>query len=135
MTVPHKFWTQEKNELLEQHYFARGGEWIAEQLGCSVVSVRSQARRLGVKADPHRKNPRKATKRARELRAIRAVTGRKSPYAPSVVIPTKGFVGEPIITEKTRVTVAPPFVDRRWVVEKAERVVDSGECREWASRL
>lgn len=42
------------------------------------------------------------------------------------------FIGEPIITSETRVTVAPPFVDRRWTVDNVPRVVDSEQCSDWA---
>jgi hypothetical protein len=42
------------------------------------------------------------------------------------------FTGDPIITSETRVTVAPPFVDRRWTVDNVPRVVDSEQCSDWA---
>lgn len=42
------------------------------------------------------------------------------------------LVGEERITSETKVTVAPPFEDKRFRVDSAPRVVDSAECREWA---
>jgi len=41
------------------------------------------------------------------------------------------FIGEPIITSKTRVTIAPAFVARFAQVGPVPRVVDSAECRGW----
>ena len=39
--------------------------------------------------------------------------------------------GEPIITERTKVTIAPP-PRARYHVDEVRRVVDSNQCRPWA---
>ena len=45
------------------------------------------------------------------------------------------LIGEARITSDTKVTVAPPFEDKRFRVDSAPRVVDSAECREWAKEV
>jgi hypothetical protein len=42
------------------------------------------------------------------------------------------MAGEPIITAQTKITIAPPFVDKRWLPDEVTRVVDPAQCRAWA---
>ena len=43
--------------------------------------------------------------------------------------------GDPVITPKTRIVVAPPFTDRRFEVEQVGRHVDPTQCRPWAREV
>lgn len=66
---------------------------------------------------------------ARHPKKLALTVMRKSAKKPAQ---TPQLVGEPIITSATIVTIAAPFVDRRFAPDgPVSRVVDSADCREW----
>lgn len=131
---PQRNWTKEEDDQIRANYELHGGNWLAERLNRSPIAVRSRAATLGVKADKSARaveRKRKAMEKAREARQAQF---RVAPRAkePTFKIKALERLGPDIITAETKVTIATPFVDRRWVPERIERVVDPGQCREWA---
>ena len=116
-------WSDEHKALLREHYAAKGSAHVAGLVGRSEFAVRAKAIDMGVKGDRYRK------KGPRKNRPASGLVLRKSGPAPKA---KPGLTGEPIITSETRVTIAPPFIDRRWLADVVSQVVDAAECREWA---
>ena len=120
----------EKSLILEQ-YPTLGAAAIAKSIGRTEASVYHHAAALGIriirkpavkdvqkKAEPKRKSGPKPKPRMGQT----TITIREAPLR-----------GEPIITADTKITIAPPFVDRRFVPDVVRSVVDSSQCREWAA--
>jgi hypothetical protein len=131
-------YTAADDAYLAANYAKHGAQAVADALGRTKMGVMRRACVLRISADPHRKNPNKGPRKPR-------LQG----YKPSQEIKIKGkgpamtvmgtkiraaqFVGEPKITAETRVTIARPFVDTRFVpVGPVPRVVDPAQCRGWA---
>lgn len=130
-----KNWPAEHDELLRQHYRARGGLVVAEMTGRSVVAVQTRARILGVRADRAAEASRRMLAKTTQNNVPHAQTRIGGPALQVKRERVKSrpmLTGDAIITSETKVTIAPPFVDRRWLPDVVVRVVDSSECREWA---
>lgn len=124
-------WTPEQDRLLLMRYAAVGAAAVGELVGRTELAVRYRAAVLGVKGDKRRAKPRKAKKPAWSTTPVPRIAQRKA--APTVQIKPAWLAGEPIITSETRVTIAAPFVDRRFATSgPVARVVDSAQCRDWA---
>ena len=137
-------WTDELDNIIRARYTTEGAEVVAEQTGRTTLAVRRRAAILGVKADLHlsglrryQKHPKKPNppkvkpKRARKANNPGLTVMAKRDRAPQVRLE-----GEPKITSDTKVTIAPPFVDRRFAPSgPVPRVVDSGRCRAWARAI
>ena len=127
-------WTKAQDQVVIENYTLRGGAYVAGVVKRSVYAVRRRAAVLGVKADKSlaarvryeklekKPNPPKKPRHGPKMTVMQNYT--KIKYAP--------MAGAPIITADTKVTIAPPFVDRRWLVEVAPNVVDSAQCGAWA---
>ena len=139
LSAPERYWTPAQDAIIIAHYTADGAEVVAEKTGRSVYSVRRRASLLKVPADRKRAgvirwakqerkpNPPKPRKVPKPLWVMRERDKR-----PKVV----QLQGEARITSETRVTIAPPFVDRRFTPEgPVRRVVDSAQCRAWVRGL
>ena len=123
-------WDDREKAIVLEHYTLKGSSYCASLLpGRTLSSVRSMAMALGVrvirKGLKHSK-PKAKPEPEKVVKLLKSAPAQK---------PRNGLVGEPIITSDTKVTIAPPFVDRRWTADRVERVVDSLGCREWARRI
>lgn len=119
-------WTPEQDDILREHYDELGAAAVGKMLGRSTRAIRQRAMKIGVRADLSAAcKRRKPSSRAQVLATAPAFAVPRFKPAP--------LQGEPRITSKTKVTIAPPFVDRRFVpTGPIPRVVDSSSCREWA---
>ena len=121
-------WTPEMDQLILQHYTSKGGLAVAAMTGRTAKAVRRRAAKLGVSSD------KSATARRRIEDRLRVTVGN----SPSITVIRKRqhqpkMIGEAEVTSDTKVTIAAPFVDRRWAVAgKVPSVVDSSQCRAWA---
>lgn len=115
-------WTEEHVAILREHYTSKGSAYVAKLVGRSHTAVRAKAIELGVRGNRRRPKPRNS-------KPAQIVVLRKSEPKPK---PKAGLIGEPIINDATRITIAPPFVDRRWLADVVVPVVDSSQCRLWA---
>ena len=128
----YREWSPESDEAIRARYPTEGGNALAAEHGVEPITIRKRAVQLGVKVivkplPPPRQKGAKAP--ARHPKKLALTVMRKSATKPAQ---TPRLVGEPIITSKTIVTIAAPFVDRRFVPDgPVSRVVDSAECREW----
>jgi hypothetical protein len=127
-------WLPEQEQAVRDHYRAKGGEAVAKMIGRSVFAVRRMASRLGIKADMSRHGRGKA-KQEKIARIKKEKVGIVLPKSRGAQKPVPELQGEAIITPKTIITIAPPFVDTRWIPEKVTRVVDSSQCRAWATQV
>jgi hypothetical protein len=128
------WWTAEEDDFLKANYFQKGGIYVSQQLGRSPTAVRKRAVVLGVPADKHRT----AVGRYAEQK-VKPNPSKKGIGPKMTVVRERDkkasapkLEGEPIVTADTKVTIAPPFVDRRWLPDSVVRVVDPDNCREWA---
>ena len=123
-------WGESEKAIVLKHYTLKGSSYCAALLpGRTPLSVRSMARVLGVqfiRKGVKYSKPKAKQKPEKVVKLLKSAPAQK---------PRNGLVGEPIITSDTKVTIAPPFVDRRWLADRVERVVDSLGCREWARRI
>ena len=129
----HWGWSQDQDAALIRHYSAKGAEYVSGLTGRSVLAVRHRAAKLGVRADksiaakaryavqPNKPNP---AKRGPKPKGITLRDRNKPRFEP--------MTGEPKITADTKITIAAPFVDRRWIPDHVAHVVDSEDCRDWA---
>ena len=126
ITVPCVRWTPEMDAVLLANYFAKGPSGCAVLVGCTEHAARKRGGVLGLKANRRRARP--------DLRKpkVYALPTKPDYNTIGTRIRESKLRGEPIITASTKVTIAPPFVDKRWVAESVQRVVDSAQCREWA---
>ena len=128
----YREWSPESDEAIRARYPSEGGNTLAAEQGVDPNIIRKRAERLGVKVlnkplPPPREKGAKAPARHPKILALTVM--RKSAKKPAQ---TPQLVGEPIITSATIVTIAAPFVDRRFVPDgPVSRVVDSADCREW----
>ena len=117
-------WTAEQDEMIRQHLPSAGAAAVAAMVGRTPGAVRARASRL-------------------KVRAARPVQRKeRSPRVPAPTVLRKAakqkpepqtLQGEARITSATRVTIAPAFIDTRFVpTGPVPRVVDSADCREWA---
>lgn len=138
LTSP-KGWTPEQDAVLLEHYTEHGSDYCVALTGRTALAVRQRARRLGLQGDHSRcgrlgaearkaKYPQKPKREPKSIRFRRLERGLVRPAAPKLA-------GEPIITPATVYTIAPPFVDRRWLPDTVARVVDSGAARPWAAAV
>lgn len=129
----YREWSPESDDAIRARYPTEGGNALAAEHGVEPITIRKRAERLGVKVlskplPPPRQKGAKVLARHPKILALTVM--RKSATKPAQ---TPRFVGEPIITSATIVTIAAPFVDRRFVPDgPVSRVVDSAECRPWA---
>lgn len=121
LSVKAEVWSAEQDEAIRLHLPSKGAAAVSEMVGRTPGAVRARASRLNVRAEKRRREP-KPQRKPNPILALR----KPKPAAP------RGMVGEPIITSKTRVTIAPAFVERFAQVGPVPRVVDSADCREWA---
>lgn len=120
----NKDWQHDEDEALRANYFAHGAAKVVEITGRSETAVHSRAAKLGIFGDRNRRKPRKEkADPAVNPNMTRIPTRQPAQWAPDE---------QAVITSETRVTIAPPFVDRRWIVDNVPRAVSSAECREWA---
>ena len=126
----YREWPAELDEAIRARYPAEGGNLLAAEQGVEPTIIRKRAKRLGVKVlrKPLPPPRPKGTKAPRHPKQTALNVMRKSAKKPK---PAPGPTGEPIITSKTRVTIAPAFVARFAQVGPVPRVVDSAECRGW----
>jgi hypothetical protein len=135
LSAPER-WTPALDAILVECYTSEGAKSVAEKTGRSVSSVCRRAAKLKVPADRSRAaavrwakqerkpNPPKARKVNAPMTVVRARDKRPKPVQ---------LQGEARITSETRVTIAPPFVDRRFMpTGPVPRVVDAAKCRTWA---
>jgi hypothetical protein len=131
-------WTPEQDAIIREHYVERGGAYVAALLGKVERAVWSHARLLGLQAnrkrplkvmEPKPPKPPKAPKVAKPAAPAPTLVKRREKARPAPL------AGEPIITSETRVTICPPFVDRRWTAGPVPRVVAADECRDWAREV
>ena len=122
-------WTPEEDEILRQHLPRIGSAGVAAMLvNRKPGGVRARASRLEVRS--HRKETKPKSGKPDNFGRCNAVKLRKSAKKAK---PGPGLSGDAVITSETRVTICPPFVDRRFEHHgKLPRVVDSAECRDWA---
>lgn len=129
----YREWSPESDEAIRLRYPSEGGNTLAAEQGVDPNIIRKRAERLGVKVlnkplPPPREKGAKAP--ARHPKKLALTVMRKSAKKPAQ---TPRLAGEPIITSATIVTIAAPFVDRRFAPDgPVSRVVDSAQCREWA---
>jgi hypothetical protein len=134
-------WTKEQDKIILTHYRQKGAPLVAELTGRSIGGVRQRASRLGVEYNKKQPDPRKRRKLNRLEGYTKASEIKIKGKGPAMtVMGTKiraaQFVGEPKITAETRVTIARPFVDTRFVpVGPVPRVVDPAQCRAWAGEV
>jgi hypothetical protein len=131
---PTKEWTMAEDHLLRKHYEAHGGAYVAQLTGRTVISVRYRASKLGVNADKSlagKIRRRVQLDKARERRHGPKMTVVKAKEKPKV----KQWEGEAVITKDTKITIAAPFVDKRWLPDVVKRVVNANECRAWATQV
>lgn len=120
-------WTAEQLETMRKHYEDLGAAVLAKMIGRTPVSVWCRAKAMGlkvakkpaVKAEMKKAGPKPQAKNPTLSRPV------EKPQA----VPFRDMEG--VITTDTKVTIAPPFVDRRWLVESAPNVIDSAQCRAW----
>lgn len=128
----YREWSPELDESIRLRYPSEGENALAAEHGVEPITIRKRAERLGVKVlskplPPPRQKGAKVLARHPKILALTVM--RKSAKKPAQ---TPQLVGEPIITSATIVTIAAPFVDRRFVPDgPVSRVVDSADCREW----
>jgi hypothetical protein len=117
-------WTAEQDELIRQHLPSAGAVAVSAMVGRTPGAVRARASRLKVRAErPIRRKER--SPRVPAPTVLRKAAKQKAEPQP--------LQGEARITSATRVTIAPAFVDRRFVpTGPVPRVVDSAQCRDWA---
>ena len=120
-------WTPEQTAILIEHYPLLGAEAVAKMIGRPASSVWHRAADLKVKV----RNKKPVEVKAKKPKPMKAIKFKASGF--SVRIEPSKLRGEPIITASTKVTIAPPFVDKRWIADSVQRVVDSSQCREWAA--
>ena len=116
-------WSPAEDAMMRAHYPSHGADSLAQLTGRGLGSVRMRANALGLVVD-------KAIKvaRMRNARWGAAPAKGKSRYSAPI--------GEAYTTDRTKVTIAPPFVDRRWMSDdEVPKVVDSAHCRDWASAV
>jgi hypothetical protein len=125
-------WTEAQLAGVRDHYTAKGARYVSDLIGRSVFAVRHKAADMGIPADKSL-----AGKVRHEQQ--RKPTPPKPRHGPKMVVmrkpekkPAHGFTGEEIRTRNTKITIAPPFVDKRWASEHVPSVVDSEQCRAWA---
>jgi hypothetical protein len=126
-------WTPAEDAVLVAHYTDKGAAHIAEQIGRTVLSVRYRASFLGIQADRARAGRARvaAVKREKVIKGAKNLTyfPPKAKRKPTAI----ALQGEARITSATKITIAPPFVDRRFLPDgPVPSVVDSGQCRDWA---
>ena len=121
------WWSAQEDALLREHYATKGSAAVGQMIGRTEMAVRHRAQTLKVRGSKfHMRKPPKEPKK----RAPASTVLRKSAKQPE---PAPRLSGDPIITSATRVTIAPAFVDRRFVpTGPLPRVVDSQACRDWA---
>ena len=127
----YREWSPELDESIRLRYPTEGGNALAAEHGVEPITIRKRAVQLGVKVLSKPLPPREkgAKAPARHPKILALTVMRKSAKNPAQ---TPQLVGEPIITSATIVTIAAPFVDRRFVPDgPVSRVVDSADCREW----
>lgn len=117
-------WTPEQDELIRQHLPSAGAAAVSAMVGRTPGAVRARASRLKVRAErPIQRKER--SPRVPAPTVLRKAVKQKAEHQP--------LQGEARITSATRVTIAPPFVDCRFVpTGPVQRVVDSAGCRDWA---
>lgn len=121
-------WTFEEDDILRTHYAISGGPRVAEMVGRTLGAVRTRAQLIGV-SGAKKPPPQRPAKKPSEMR-VRPIVAPK--VVPATRIPAAHFKGEARVTNETKVTIAPPFVDRRFAVDQAPAVVNSSKCRDWA---
>jgi hypothetical protein len=126
LVAPDKdLWTPAQDAVLREHYARSGARAVAAMIGRTVQGVRRRATVLKVSGSNRRPRPEQRKEKAPKPNPIRAL---RKPAAK----PTRGMVGEPIITSATRVTICPHGEDTRFLPDgPVPRVVDSAECRGW----
>lgn len=127
-------WSDEEIAVLTANYATKGGAWVAEKIGRPVSAVTGKARRLKVRGDRQRPNPKKGQWKKEALKkpsnfgrcdAVNPPKAKKLKHAPVLA-------GEADYSRAKR-TTAPVFVDTRFVpTGPVPRVVNSAECRDWA---
>lgn len=119
-------WTPEQDDILRENYDELGAAAVGKMLGRTARAIRQRAMKLGVKADLSEAcKRREPARRGQTLATAPAFTAPRFKPAP--------LEGKARITSKTKVTIAPPFVDRRFTpTGPIPSVVDSSQCREWA---
>lgn len=129
-----KRWTEEETEFLREHYPTKGAVWVAEQLGRTADAIWDKSGKMGVLTDPETNSKRRGEAMRRQNAAgLMRKSSKRSESVTGTRIRSAPLVGEAKITSETRVTIAPPFVDRRFLAEgEVSRVVDSSQCRPWA---
>jgi hypothetical protein len=131
-------WTKAEDDLMVAHYSQRGSEYVAQATNRTQLSVRHRARRLGLKADLSLRG----IERVARGKAKKPPMPQKVLHGPKLTVVKRKekqkkdqWSGEAEINSKTIVTIAAPFIDRRWVPDVVPRVVDSRECRDWAAQV
>lgn len=128
-------WTAEEDDTLRRLYPQGGSAPVAQATGREPKAVSERAKRLGVRCldTGIASKTRWARQRANLAPQDTRLTFRKRKPAPvwPRLIDQPQACAEPIRTEHTRVTVAPP-VPERWAVAEVPRVVDAADCRPWA---
>jgi hypothetical protein len=125
-------------------YFARP-EWAAAADAVYAAQVKAAREARAKLHDAVRKAKQKA-KRAAEREARKLMP--KAPRRPRTIKPREQtivvrqarqplnhppvVVHQPRVTSETKVTIAPAFVDRRWLPDVVRPVVNPAECRPWA---
>lgn len=125
-------WHDANVAILREHYPRRGAAYVAELTGATLAGVKHKASKLGVAHN--RRQPVAPGRRKPERKADRYQVVPDGSQ-PGMRIAPRPFVGEPIITSATKVTICPSGQDMRFRVTSAPRVVDSAECRDWVAHM
>jgi hypothetical protein len=123
-------WTAEQTALMHKHYAELGADAMAKMLGRTPASVWHRAQDLKLVIRKRPAVPKGRAKTGPKPKPAKNITFAR-PVEKPLPVPFKDKEG--VITADTKVTIAPPFVDRRWVVEVAPRVVDASQCRAWVT--
>jgi hypothetical protein len=116
-------WTEEQDQAIRTYYDSLGAAAVGKMIGRSVQGVRVRASKLGIVANLSKVARRRMGGKGLSESSYKAP--RRPAHAP--------MAGEARITSETRVTIAPPFVDKRFTpTGPVRRVVDSSQCRAWA---
>jgi hypothetical protein len=133
-------WTRELDAIVLEHYTAKGADEVAILTGRTVFAVRRRAAALGIRADRSRAGVIRWAKQERKPNPAKAAPKRQKINNPALTVmkprdrkPKPAPWHGEVDMSRAKVTIAPPFVDRRFVPDGPVRsVVDSAQCRAWA---
>lgn len=117
-------WTEAELQFMRDNWRKMSWLEIGEALGRAHHSVRTKAGELGLRKLPPK--PREELRRAKSAAvSVPMAVHHRGPAHEA---------GEPVVTARTRITVAPMPRDR-FDVDVAQPVVSSAECRDWARNV